>query len=218
MQARRTPGVPRSSRPAAPDDDPAAQAAPAELHLLDSRGAPELELPFQWIVTPELADAPAEEAADLVPRRRHHAPRPGQHRVDVDPPERAPGSARYRELEACDRPTRPHDPGELGQGRSGIVDVAKEVRDREGVEGRVFEGKALRARLDELDFGHVLPRDGQHLWALVDTDHGAALLAEQFGGDGAGARGDIEHAVARAGVDARDQEPAPARILAQREH
>ena len=58
----------------------------------------------------------------------------------------------------------------------------------------------------------------EHLGALVDPDDEAVLLAHELARDGGGARCDVEHGVGRPGVDARDEEAAPARILAEREH
>ena len=93
-----------------------------------------------------------------------------------------------------------------------------QVGERERVELAVRERKALGARLDELDAA-VRPCPGltEHLGALVDADDRAALLPHELARDHAGPRGDVENAVARAGLDARDEEPAPAGILAVRE-
>ena len=57
----------------------------------------------------------------------------------------------------------------------------------------------------------------QHLRALVEADDRAALAREQLARDRAGPGRDVEHGVAGAAVDARDEETPPARILAERE-
>ena len=57
----------------------------------------------------------------------------------------------------------------------------------------------------------------QHLRALVEPDDRAAFLPEQLARDSAGSGRDVQHGVAGACVDARDEEAAPAWILAERE-
>src|SRR4051794_10826269 len=60
-------------------------------------------------------------------------------------------------------------------------------------------------------------RDGEHLAALVDADDRTPFLPEQLGSDRARAGRDVENTVAGTDVEARDQEPPPAWILAERE-
>ena len=55
---------------------------------------------------------------------------------------------------------------------------------------------------------------GEHLGALVDADDGAGLLADELTRDRARPRRDVEHAIARCGLDPRHEKPPPAWILA----
>ena len=67
-------------------------------------------------------------------------------------------------------PPRLDDACQLGEGRRGIVDVAKEVRERERVERRVRERQMIRVAVDELDLGRdSLARHREHLHALVEA-------------------------------------------------
>src|SRR5207248_558770 len=84
----------------------------------------------------------------------------------------------------------------LGERPARVVDVAEQVGERERVEGLVREGQTLGARLDELDIRQPLARDREHLRALVEADHSAALLPDQFRDDQAGSGGNVEGAVA----------------------
>ena len=83
------------------------------------------------------------------------------------------------------------------------------------VELAVCERQALGARLDELDRQPAIGAraSASISRALIDADDRAALLADKLARDGAGAGRDVEHAVAGPGVDARDEESPPARIL-----
>src|SRR5213076_1376155 len=213
-KAGRAVGVLAATPP--PGHDPAAEAEPAVPHVLDARGAPELELEFERVPAPEVADAASEEAGDFMPAGVDRAARGREHDAHVGAPEQPPDSPRNGKLEAGDRSAGPDDAGELGERRALVVDVAEQVGERERVEGLVREGQALGARLDELDIRQPLARDREHLRALVEADHSAALLPDQFGGDQAGSGGNVEGAVARPSLDARNQEPAPAGVLAER--
>ena len=90
-----------------------------ELHVLDAGGAPELEQPRLRPLLVEVADARAEEAADLGPARRDHPPGEREPDADVELPERAPDAARHGELEPGDRAARAHDARELAQVAAG---------------------------------------------------------------------------------------------------
>ena len=80
-------------------------------------------------------------------------------------------------------------------------------------------GKGI-AVADASTSGHAAaeapPRGGEHVRALVEPGHRVAAGEEQLR-DEAGPRRDVEH---RAAVvrHARDERPAPARVLAEREH
>src|SRR5204863_7269749 len=189
---------------------------PAPPARRDSRRAPAGQLALGRVAAREVGGAAAEEAADRAPAGVDRATGGREHRTHVHVPERSPDPTRNRELEARDRAAGTDDAGELGERRARIVDVAEQVGERERVEGLVREGQARGARLDELDVRQPLVRDREHFRALVEAEDGAALLPEQLGGDEAGPRGDVGDAVAGTSLDARDEEPAPTGILAER--
>src|SRR2546430_13579782 len=202
---------------ATPDHDPTAETESPVSDVFDPGGTPELELALERVAAPELADAAAEEIANLVPAGRDDPSRRRKHGTDVGAPERPPESGRNGELEARDRAAGADDARELRQGRARIVDVAEQVGDRERVERGVLERQVLGARLDQLyRCGQVLARDREHLRALVDADDRAAVLAEQLPCDRARAGRDVENFVARACLDPRDEKPAPLRVLSER--
>ena len=64
---------------------------------------------------------------------------------------------------------------------------------------------------------HALLPDLEHLGALVDADDVAVLLPRELERDRCGAGGDVEHRVERPHVEPRDEEPAPARVLPERQ-
>src|SRR5207253_10724212 len=114
-----------------------------------------------------------------------------------------------------DRPARAHDARELAQRRERVVDVAQEIRERESVELRVAERELLGARLHEAHAVRPPARGREHLRALVDADDGAAVLPDELAPDQPRPRRDVEHRLSGPDVDARDEEAAPARILAE---
>lgn len=126
------------------------------------------------------------------------------------------------ELERGHRPSGADDARELAQGRSGIVDVAEQVRDGECVELAVLEWKRLRTTLDEPDLlrprgeGDPAAGYGEHLRALVDPDDRAAPATDELDRDSAGPGGDVQHDVIGPDVHTIDQESPPARILTER--
>jgi hypothetical protein len=121
-------------------------------------------------------------------------------------------------LEHRDAAAGPHDPCQLLHRRRRIIHVAQQVGERQSSERGVVEGQLLGACFDELDF-RVHPRlgHGEHLAALVDAHDRAPETAPELADDGARAAGDVEHPVCRAGLDARDEESPPPRVLTERE-
>ena len=121
------------------------------------------------------------------------------------------------------RATGPDDPDELAHRRGRVVHVAQEIGEGQPGEARVLEGQLLGAALAELDAAlEAGGRDpaaafGQHLGALVDADDAAPVPAGELDRDRARSAGDVEHRVAGAGVDAGDEERAPARVLPEAE-
>ncbi len=171
----------------------------------------------------EVADARTEKPPDLVPPRRDDAPRQREDPAHVELPGPAPEAVREAELEPGDRPARPYDAGELVQRRARVVDVAEQVREREGVEGLVAERQPLRLALDQSDPRteagprDALVRDGEHLGALVEADDGAARPAHELDRHRRRSGRDVEHRFAGGDVRSSDEKAAPARILAERE-
>jgi hypothetical protein len=181
--------------------------------------APELELALERKAAPELPNAASEKAADLVPAGRDDSSGRGQDGADVHVPERPPNPRGDCELETRDRAAGPNDARELPQRCARIVDVAKQVRERERIERGIVERQALGARLDQLHGDwQVFARNREHLRALIDADDDAALLPEQLSSNRPRAGGDVQHLLARPGLDPGDEEPAPTRILAEREY
>ena len=180
---------------------------PASRQASSSRGS------GQRLVVP--ADRRAEERPDLAPAAADHGAGGRKADPDVELPERPPEPGRDAELEPGDRAAGTDDPRQLAQRRRRVVDVAEQVGEREPVELAVGEGQAVGARLDELDAAVHAPAGlGEHVRALVDADDRASLLAHELARDGAGPGRDVEHAVARPGLDPGDEEAPPARILA----
>ena len=166
--------------------------------------APRVEEARLRPVAPEVADARAEEAADLAPARRDDGSRRRQPDSHVELPERPPDAARQAELEHRHRPAGPHDAGELAQRRGHVVDVAQEIRERERVELRVGERQLLGASLAQLDpvaqpgVLDALAPGREHLGALVDPDDRAGRPArDELDRHGRRSRRDVEHALAR---------------------
>jgi len=147
----------------------------------------------------------------------------GQADSDVQLPGRSGHSSRNEEVEHRDSAPGSHHPGELLHRRGGVVDVAKEIRECQCVEGRVLEGQVLRPPFLELDsLAESRGVDsraarGQHLAALVDSDDAAAVAADELDRNRSGPARHVEDGRRRAGLDPVDEEGAPARVLAERE-
>jgi hypothetical protein len=175
------------------------------------------------MAVPEAADAWPEEAADLAPTGRDRAAEHRQADSDVQLPGRAGDSCRNEEVEHGDSAAGSHHPGELPHRCRRVVDIAKEVRERQRVEGRVLERQVLGPSFLELDsFAEARsvdtrPARGQHLGALVESDDPAAVAVYELDGYRRGAAGNIEHGGARADLDPVDEEGAPARVLPEGE-
>lgn len=171
----------------------------------------------------KLADAGSQKGTDFVPAGRDEPACDREPDPYVELPEWTPKAPREPELERSDCAAGPDDARELAQRRRGILDVAKEIREREPVERTVLERKLYRAPLDEPDpFRQACRLDpsaagGQHLGALVEADDSAAGLPGELDRDGCRSRRHVEHLVAGPGLDPRDEEAAPARVLAERE-
>ena len=196
---------------------------PARADVVDARVAPRVEEPRLGPLLPEVADARAEEAAHLVPAGRDDRAGGRQADADVELPQRPPDAARQAELLHRDDAAGSHDASELAQRRGDVVDVAEEVRERQRVELGVGERERLGAALAQLDpLREARVRDPlapgrEHLRALVDPDDRAlGRGARELDRDGGRAGGDVEHA-ACVRRDPRDEERAPARVLAERE-
>src|SRR2546423_3036724 len=145
-----------------PDHDPAAEAQAAVSNVVDASRAPELELALERKAAPELPNAAPQKAADLVPAGRDDSSGRGENSADVHVPERPPDSGGDCELEARDRAAGADDARELQQRCARLVDVAKQVREREHDEPGVVERNAIGARFVQLHgSGPVPARDCQ---------------------------------------------------------
>jgi len=105
---------------------------------------PPLELAFERVALPEVADRPTEEGADLPPAAPEQAAGERQHRVDVEVPERAGRTTRDTELERGDEATGAYHANELGQRGARVGDVAQQIGKREVVEGLGRKRERLR--------------------------------------------------------------------------
>jgi hypothetical protein len=61
------------------------------------------------------------------------------------------------------------------------------------------------------------PRLGEHVPALVESDHRTARAPDQLRGDRAGSGGHVQHRVTWPCAHSGDEEPTPARVLPERE-
>ena len=122
---------------------------------------------------------------------------------------------RDAELERGDDAARTHHARELGQRRPRVGDVAKQIGQREVVEGLRSERERLRRRIDQLDrVAEATVGDRQHLGALIDAGHLESPPQELRRDQPRPGRHIEDVAAAR---QARDEEAAPARVLSQRE-
>src|SRR5207244_11126931 len=84
--------------------------------------------------------SPPGTATERITRRRHHE-------AGVNTPARAPQRARrYEKVEARQAPGGSKHSGELGEGCRGVGDVARQIGERDGVEGRGWQRPLLGAR------------------------------------------------------------------------
>src|ERR1700722_19761838 len=88
-----------------------------------------------------IRDVRSEKPPDLEPWSPSGQQSPGRkNETRIEPPGSVPERVRRsHELEARDRAARADHPGQLAQCRRRIRDVSKEIRETEGVEGRVLE-------------------------------------------------------------------------------
>jgi len=141
------------------------------------------------------------------------SPEERQARADVCVPEGVHGAAvRDEELEGRDPAPRPDDACELPKRRRRIVDVPKQVGERDPVEASVCEGELFGTRLSEID-PRAFPgahdaalRFREHRGTLIDSDDRAAEAADELERDGGRSARDVEDSVAWRGLDTRDEE------------
>ena len=203
----------------------ASEALQARLHALDPGTLPDPSKPLGREAPPEVADARARGSRRPQPNpARRRGRQPAARRGRRPPRRRAEAAADGTENSSMAmRPPGFDDAGELPHGRRRVVDVAEQVGEGQPGESGVVEGKVLGAALAELDaLGEAGGRDPrascvEHLRALVDADDLAAVPAGELDRDGRRPRGDVEHGVARPGLDPRDEKRAPARVLPEAE-
>ena len=193
------------------------------MRIGDPGSPPKLQLLRDRQAAMELADARPKKGADLVPAGRDEPARDREPDPHIQLPERTPEASREPELERRDCPAGPDDTRELAERSRGLLDVAEEVREREPVERAVLKRQLHRASLDEPDpfrqprYLDPTAANVQHLGALVEADDLAARLPRELDCDGRRSSRHVEHLVAGPGLDSRDEEAAPARILPERE-
>ena len=125
---------------------------PALPDLARSRPSCHSRVPGRARLRVELLDVRAEEATDLVPRRRDRAAEQRQPDARVHPPQRrAAAASGDAELDHPDPPARFDHARELAHRRGAVVDVAQQVGERQRVELAVGERELLGLALDERD-------------------------------------------------------------------
>lgn len=172
---------------------------------------------------PETADARSEEATDLAPAGRDCAAEHRQANAHVRLPGRAGESGGDEEVEHPDPAPGANYAGEFLHRRRRVVDVAKEVREGQSVERRIFEREGLGPAFPQVDpAGQPCRLDagsarGEHLGALVDSDDPAAVSARELDRHGCCAASHVEDHRVRRHRDSLDEKGPPARILAERQ-
>ena len=135
---------------------------------------------------------------------------------DVQLPGGPSETAGHAELERCDGAAGTNNARELAERRSGIVDVAQEVRDGEVVERVVREREPFSRRLDELDARtEPLARTSEHVRTLIDPCDLESPLQELRCDETCAGR-DVDH-VPAVPWQSLDEKPPPAGVLPERE-
>jgi hypothetical protein len=186
-----------SSRLRPPDDDRPAEREPPRADIREAGVAPGLEEALFRPAAVEVANARAEEGADVTPFPREEPSARRQDRAGVEAPERVPRAARHCEIE------RSHpSPGEQ-EAREGtkrardVTDVAEEVGEGNRVERFVREGWCLGVALDEAQATIEAaacsgPRPHEHRAGDIGADDISVGLMEKIQGERARAGGHVE--------------------------
>ena len=85
------------------------------------------------------------------------------------------------------------------------------------VEGPIRKRQAFREPTYERDVAVVRGRGPEHVRALIQSDHPAAIPRDELASDEARPGRDIEDRLAGLGLDRRDERATPARVLAEAE-
>ena len=211
----------RALRPPSPCHDPSAEREPAQLRRPRSRrrATPRAcgRRGQARVVAP--GSTGRGTSRPRASRRRSARPAAGRPPRTCSSQSGRHGAGRHAELEPGDRPARTDDARQLAQRRGRVVDVAQEVGERERVELAVGERQAARRSPRRARSGRSARRRASAsisgLWSTPTTVQPVCRTSSRATAPVPVATS--RHAVARAGVDARDEEAPPAWILAVRE-
>jgi len=132
----------------------------------------------------------------------------------IQTPQEAPdGVGGYAEFERGHPPTWAEYAGELAHGGRGIVHVAQEIGEGHVIERLVSKRQPLALGAHEGTTIRGARR--QHVGALVEANHLAAIASDERPGHHAGACRNVEHSVIVPGPDGAHQGVSPARVLPQ---
>jgi menaquinone-9 beta-reductase len=209
-----------------PHHETAAEAHAAKADVGESRRLPRRDRGRDRETPIVLVDVGTEEAADVEPGpTAEHGAGEGQHDPRVETPAPTPDPVRWnRELEAGDNAAWAHDPGQLGDCCRRIRDVAKQVREREGVERGVGKRQPLTLAeyqgdpVVQTSSRHVAATFAQHVLAQVEAGDLGGQARRQFERDAGRAGGDIEHGGRRGRDHVVDHLASPSTVLAEGQH
>src|SRR5207245_8079354 len=117
----------------------------------------------------------------------------------------------HPEFERGQSPTWAEYARELANSGRRIVHIAQQVGERDVVERVVGERQPLALSANKRAI--IRGARGEHVSALVQTDHLAAIAADQCTGDHACTGCDVEHAVLGLCADGFDEGAPPPRVL-----
>src|SRR6266566_1369014 len=130
----------------------------------------------------------------------------------IQTPQEAPdGVGGYAEFERGHPPTWAEYAGELAHGGRGIVHVAQEIGEGHVIERLVSKRQPLALGAHEGTTIRGARR--QHVGALVEADHPAAIAAYQCARDHARPSRDVEHTVLVFRADGSHEGVPPTRVL-----
>src|SRR6266571_31910 len=130
----------------------------------------------------------------------------------IQTPQEAPdGVGGDAEFERGHPPTWAEYAGELPHGCRGIVHVAQEIGEGDMIERLVGERQPFALGADEGTTSRRARR--QHVGALIEANHPAAIASDERPGYHAGPGRDVEHTVLVFGADGSHEGVPPTRVL-----